>query len=586
MAIDPGFLETLKMSCDIESVISGYLHLRRQGRNLVGLCPFHSEKTPSMVVYNDTQSFYCFGCGAGGDVISFIMRIENLDYLEAVKFLCQRVGLQFPENGETSEASRIKPIILDINRQTARFYHQCLLSEEGEPGRAYFSQRQLSAKTITKYGLGYAPPGWSSLRDYLHKQGFSDDQLIAAAVAVRGRNGSCYDAFRNRVIFPIIDLKKNVIGFGGRVLDDSKPKYLNSSDTPVFKKSRNLFSLNFAKNTADKRLILAEGYMDVIAVNQAGFENVVATLGTALTSEQARLIKTYASEVIIAYDSDEAGRKATDRATALLDEAGVTAKVLNFKGAKDPDEYIKKFGVQRFKLLLDGANNVIDYQLSAIRAKYDIDLPDGKGAYLAEASKYLATVPSGIEREIYAGILAGQTAINKETILSNIDLLRRRRLSKSQKKEWTDIQQSRAVFGDRINPQRPMNLSAALAEEGILAFLFRNQDYLDKILQKLTPDDFVTDFNRELFCIMIEKLQNNNVVSFTDFTETLSSEQLGKFAGIVAQQSEVPITPQGVDDLIMALKDYQDKLALKHAGSLSNQELDEIARRIREKKKK
>lgn len=574
------------MSCDIESIVSSYVQLKRAGRNLVGLCPFHSEKTPSMVVYNDSQSFYCFGCGAGGDVISFIMRIENLDYPEAVRFLSERVGLQFPEDGQEDASSRIKPVILEINRLAARFYHDCLKSEAGKPGMAYFAKRQLNPKTIVKYGLGYAPPGWDNLRNFLRGKGFSDEQMIAAAVASKGRNGSCYDMFRNRVMFPIIDLKKNVIGFGGRVLDDSKPKYLNSADTPVFKKSKNLFSLNFAKNhLSDGRLILAEGYMDVIAVNQAGFENVVATLGTALTPEQARLISSYAKEVIIAYDSDGAGRTATNRAVGLLDEVGVQTKILNMKGAKDPDEYIKKFGAQRFKLLLDGANNVTEYQLSVIKGKYDLSLPEGQAAYLNEAVKYLSTVQSPIEREIYAGVLAKETGILKETILTNIASLLKRKDRRERKKQWSDIQAGRNGTIDRINPQRAANLQVALAEEGIIAFLYKNQDYLDYVLQRITPEDFVTECNREIFGIMLQKLQNNNGISLIDCNPELSGEKIARFSGILARQSEMQLSREALDDYIRTLLDYQDKKAVDHAGDLSEDELLQVVDKLREKKK-
>lgn len=574
------------MSCDIESIVSSYVQLKRAGRNLTGLCPFHSEKTPSMVVYNDSQSFYCFGCGAGGDVISFIMRIENLDYPEAVRFLSERVGLQVPEDGREDVSSRIKPVILEINRLSARFFHECLKSEAGKPGMEYFAARQLSPKTIVKYGLGYAPSGWDDLRKFLREKGFSDEQMIAAAVVSKGRNNSCYDMFRNRVIFPIIDLKKNVIGFGGRVLDDSKPKYLNSADTPVFKKSRNLFSLNFAKNhVSDNRLILAEGYMDVIAVNQAGFENVVATLGTALTAEQARLIASYAKEVVIAYDSDGAGRTATNRAVGLLDEVGVQTKILNMKGAKDPDEYLKKFGAQRFKMLLDGASNVVEYQLSVIRAKYDVALPEGQAAYLTEAVKYLSTVQSPIEREIYAGVLSQETGVLKETILSNIASLLKRKDRREKKKQWLDIQAGRNGPVDRQNPQRAANLQVALAEEGIIAFLYKNQDHLDYVLQKISPEDFVTDLNREIFGIMLQKLQNNNGISLIDFNPELSGEKIARFSGILARQSEMQMSREALDDYIETLLDYQYKKAVSHAGELSEEQLRQVVQKLREKKK-
>lgn len=583
MAIPKSFIENLRMSCDIEQVVSSYVKLKRQGRNQVGLCPFHSEKTPSMVVYQDTQSFFCFGCGAGGDVISFIMRIENLDYVEAVKLLAQRVGMTVPEGQAEDRLSRIKPVILEINRLTAKFYHHILRSPEGKAGFAYFAERGLTPQTMVKYGLGYAPPGWNTLRDYLRGEGFSTEQMYDAGVVNRGREGSYYDAFRNRVMFPIVDLRKNVIGFGGRVLDDSKPKYLNTNDTPVFKKSRNLFSMNFAKNHAQNRLILAEGYMDVIAVNQAGFENVVATLGTALTAEQARLIAGYTKEVVIAYDSDGAGRKATDRAVGLLEEAGITAKILNLKGAKDPDEYIKKFGAQRFKLLLEDAGNVTAYQLSVIRSKYDTATPEGKSAFLTEAVRYLATVKNPVEREVYAGELANETGILRETVLSNIRMEVKKNYRRDKKKEWDAIATSRDLYSDRVNPQRAANLKTSLAEEGILAFLFKNPDYLGKILGRIEEKDFVTDFNRGLFRMMVQELQNGGALALSDFAGVLTPEQMGRLSAIVNR--EMPMTEQVLDDYIEILREAPLKNISQHAGELSGDALLDAVERLRQKKK-
>lgn len=583
MAIPRSFIENLRMSCDMENIVSSYVKLKRQGRNLAGLCPFHSEKTPSMVVYPDTQSFFCFGCGAGGDVISFIMRIENLDYVEAVKFLAQRVGMTVPEGGTEDRASRMKPIILEINRLAARFYHDTLKSPAGEPGRAYFAGRQLTPKTMVKYGLGYAPNSWDALRNYLKEKGFSYEQMAEAGVVNKGRSGGYYDAFRNRVMFPIIDLRKNVIGFGGRVLDDSKPKYLNTNDTLVFKKSRNLFSLNFAKNHTDGRLILAEGYMDVIAVNQAGFENVVATLGTALTPEQARLIAGYAKEVIIAYDSDGAGRKATDRAVGLLEEAGVSAKILQLRGAKDPDEYIKKFGAQRFKLLLDGAGNVTAYRLGDIRSRYDLETPEGRSGYLTEALKYLATLKSPVEREVYAGELASQTGILRETVLSNLEWEVKKNFRREKKKEWQDIASSRELYGDRVNPQRASNLSASLAEEGIIAFLFKNPDYLSRILEKTGEEQFVTDFNRKLFHSLVEKLRLNGGAALSDFAGELSPEEMGRLSAIVNR--DFPMTEQVLEDYIRGLEDAKRRNISQKAGELSEDELLAAVRELQRKKR-
>ncbi|MEG2597618.1 MAG: toprim domain-containing protein, partial [Oscillospiraceae bacterium] len=328
-----------------------------------------------------------------------------------------------------------------------------------------------------------------------------------------------------------------------------------------------------------------EGYMDVIAVNQAGFENVVATLGTALTSEQARMIASYAKEVIIAFDSDEAGRTATNRAVTLLDEVGVKTRILNMTGAKDPDEYIKKFGRQRFQMLLDGANNVVEYQLSVIRAKYDLDAPDGKSAYLSAAAKYLSTVGSSIEREIYAGVLAKETGILKETILSNVETLVKRKFRKEKKKEWSNIQVSRDLYRDRTNPQRAVHLNVALAEEGILTFLYKNQDYYSYILQKIDENSFITDYNKEVFGIMLQKLHHNNSLTLMDFNPELSPDKLARFSGLLARQSDIQMTREALDDYIQVLQDYKYKTASSHASELTNEELLDVVQKLKEKKK-
>ncbi|MEG2074569.1 MAG: DNA primase, partial [Angelakisella sp.] len=362
------FLNELKYRCDIEQTNSSYLPLRRRGRNLTGLCPFHSEKTPSFTVYPENQSFFCFGCGAGGDIISFIKRIENLDYIEAVRFLAQRAGMEMPENAEDgSHKLRLK--IQEMNREAAKYYHTMLMADCGKAARTYLIGRGMTKAMVTKFGVGYAPDGWQGLADHLRAKGYTNDEMAAAALVSHGKNGGVYDSFRDRVIFPIIDLRGGVIGFGGRVMQGSGPKYLNSSDTLVFKKSRNLFALNLAKSTKRKQILLAEGYMDVISIYQAGFDNAVATLGTALTEEQARLISGYTSEVVIAYDSDGAGQTATKRAVDILERVGLKLKILSMAGAKDPDEYIKKFGAERFELLIEGSKSSLDFEISKLYNK-------------------------------------------------------------------------------------------------------------------------------------------------------------------------------------------------------------------------
>ncbi len=580
VAIPQSFLDQLKMSCDIESVVSGYVSLRRSGRTSKGLCPFHSEKTPSFFVYHDTESFYCFGCGAGGDVISFIMRIENIGYLDALRFLAERAGIPFPEEAREDPSLKIKPLIYEINRAAAHFYHDRLKSEDGAPGREYLmGERRLSTKTVTRYGLGYAPPGWDNLRNYLRGKGYSDEDMLQAAVVVRGKDGkSVYDTFRNRVIFPIVDIRKNVIGFGGRVLDDSKPKYLNSPDTPVFKKSRNLFSLNFAKNVHDGRLILAEGYMDVIAMNQAGFDNVVATLGTSLTSEQARLMSNYAQEIVIAYDSDGPGRTATDRAVGLLEEAGLKTRILDMKGAKDPDEFIRKFGAERFKMLIDGARSVTEYQMGVIRAKYDLGSTEQRGAYLQEAAGYLATVPSGMERELYIARLAEEAEIPRDAIRESVNRALRRNLRRARKKEEDGFESGR-------NFVRAGRQADESAEDGLLACLYHHPDWSGNMIARL-PDHAFSEQAEAIYQALLSA-QREGDGSLASLRERINDEQMSRMAGILARVSngQLSITPEALEDYFRRLQGGRLEKEIRDSGSLSVEEASTLAERIRQRKK-
>lgn len=579
MAIPQSFIQQLLMQCDIEDIISSYVVLKREGKNRKGLCPFHSEKTPSMVVYRDTQSFYCFGCGAGGDVITFIRQIENLDYVEAVQFLARRVGLEVPSDSDGDRMGQLKARILEINRAAAHFYHDCLKSPLGRPGLSYLKGRQLENKTIVKYGLGYAPPDWDSLIRHLKSKGFRLDEMEAAKVAIKGRNGSYYDFFRNRVIFPVIDLRGNVIAFGGRVLDDSKPKYLNTSDTPVFKKSRNLFSMNFAKNVKSDRLILAEGYMDVISINAAGFENVVATLGTALTPEQARLMSKYAKEIIIAYDSDGAGQTATHRAINLLSEVGLSAKTLKIEGAKDPDEFIKKFGARRFELLLENAGNVVEFELSKAKASCNLEETDGKLEYIRKVVSILSSVENKLEREVYAGIVAKELSVQTESILTQVNSAIRRKLKKQEKQEWNDIQTNREVYKDRINPQKAQLLREALAEEGIIAFLFRNPDELPYIESRISKDQFVTDFNRRVFEAIADKIKENRDIQLGMIAPLFTPEENADISKILAKTSEKTLTKQLLDDYIDLLLAHKNSLKARDIQTLSLDEIEKFRQR-------
>ena len=560
MAISESFIQQLRMACDITSIVSSYVELKREGRNKKCLCPFHLEKTPSLVVYEDTQSFYCFGCGTGGDVITFIMKIENLEDVEAVKFLAARVGLTVPEDGQDDKLAKQRSRILALNREAARFFHQSLKSPEGREGLAYFAQRRLTKKTIITYGLGYAPNQWHALLDHIKSKGYSYEEAALADLAVKSKNGRYYDKFRNRVIFPIIDLRGNVIGFGGRVLDDSKPKYLNSSDTPVFKKSRNLFSLNFAKNSPEKTLILADGYMDVIAMYQAGFHNVVATLGTALTAEQARLISRYADDVIIAYDSDEAGQIATTRASNLFEEAGVEARVLEITGAKDPDEYIKTYGADRFKVLLEQSENVIKNKLKRLKSRYNLDEPEEQVKYIHEYCLMISELYDKLERDVYAGSLAVECNLSKAAVLEQVEHLRKQQYRRKKSKEWKEIQSGKAVYVDKINPERVKYPKEAKAEEGILYFLLNHPDFVSYILERIQPEQFITSWNQKLFALIIQKIQQDSPLELTYFNEQLSPDEMGRLARILSENRDLNHTKESLDDYIAVILQHAHKL--------------------------
>ena len=413
LKLDPRFIQQLNDKIDIEQVVSAHVSLKRRGKTLVGLCPFHNEKTPSFTVYPESNSFYCYGCGAGGDIISFVRRMDNLDYIEAVKAVAQMAGVPMPEDGYDDTLSKKRMRLLSANREAARFFNDCLMNPANRKALDYFLNRGLSINTIRRFGLGYAPDGWHELINHMRSLGFSEEELVLANLARRSEKDgktNCYDNFRNRVMFPIIDLRGNVIAFGGRVMDDSKPKYINTSDTLVYKKSNGVFALNFAKNANDNKLILVEGYMDVIALHQAGFTNAIACLGTAFTNEQANLLSRYADEILICYDNDGAGRTATARALEVLGRTGLKLRVVQMRGGKDADEIIRVHGKERFADLLKEAANKTEYKLLEERKKFDLDTDDGKLRFLTSAAQILAGCGS-IEQDIYATRLANELGV-------------------------------------------------------------------------------------------------------------------------------------------------------------------------------
>ncbi len=554
MAFPEQFILELKQNNPIDSVMSSYAHLIKRGRTCVCLCPFHSEKSPSCTVYLDSSDphFYCFGCGAGGDVITFVMKIENLDYVEAIRFLAERAGMTVPDEARNNESSRIKSRILEINRTAARYFYDVLTrSPDGEKGRRYFAERQLTAATITKYGLGYAPDGWYNLANFLRSKGFSEEELVAANLCGRGKNGGVYDMFRDRVMFPIIDLRGNVVAFGGRVIDGSGPKYLNSSDTPVFKKGGNLFSMNFAKKSDEKRLILAEGYMDVISINQAGFENVVATLGTALTQEQARLMSRYAEEIIISYDSDGAGQNATHKAINLLSDVGLRTKIIHMEGAKDPDEYIKKFGALRFKQLLDKSGGAIEFELEKCRAGLDTATDEGKIEYLKRCVNVLSEINSPIEREVYIGRLAESNRVSKDMITEQVIGAIKKKLGKSKAREWTEIRTFRKQM--RSNPDSYKKPKEYKAELGIISYIADHPEEAEEISSLLPPERFSTDFNKKVYAAMLEKIKNSAFSDILSLQSEFTADEMGKITEIEVNSKDVNINRTVVDDFINIL---------------------------------
>lgn len=549
MPFPPEFLREVGDRNRIEDIAASYVNLRRRGKNLVGLCPFHNEKTPSFCVYPENNSFYCFGCNKGGDVITFIMGVENLDFSEAVKFLAQRAGLPLPEEGADLSMSRLRTRILEINREAGRFYFGTLSTPEGKPGLDYFRRRGLDGKTIRHFGLGYAPDSGFALVNHLRGKGYTQEELVQSDMVRRSQKGNLYDRYRGRVMFPIFDLRGNVVAFGGRILTNEKPKYINTSDTPVYHKSSGLFAMNFAKDSGSRQLILAEGYMDVIALHRAGFTNAIASLGTALTEEQARVIRRYADEAIICYDSDEAGRRATQRAIPILKKAGLLVRVITVSGNKDPDEFFRsdpKDGPARFKRLIQQSGNDTEYRLSVAREKYDLTTEDGKKRYLQEAvAQVLSLIQDSIELDVYAGKLAEETGVGKESVMASARRAAAIR-GKQRKREELKAQQEVVAARTVANPEKKQHMRAALAEEGIIAYLFRNQDKAKLLEERLPPEKCVTPWGRRVYALILGKTKQGET-TLSDLSGELTGEELSELTRVLVERREVPPSWEDVE---------------------------------------
>lgn len=569
------FIEQLRNACPIESVMGSYANLIRRGRTYVCNCPFHSEKTPSCTIYPEQQSFYCYGCGAGGDVITFIRRIENLSFMESIEMLSKRCGLVIPENKEEEKRSRTRARTFEINRAAANFYFKNLTGND-KTGLLYFAERKLLPATIKKYALGFAPNAWDSLAKYLLEKGFSEDELITAGVCHQSKKGGIYDVFRNRVIFPIVDTRGNVIGFGGRVMDDSTPKYLNTAQTPVFDKGRNLFSLNFAKDSSSNILILAEGYMDVIAINQAGFSNVVATLGTAITADQARLISRYASEVIIAYDSDGAGQKATKKAIAHFNDVGLSTRILHIEGAKDPDEYIKKFGSDRFRLLLEKSGDAISFQMEQCKSGLDLSNDADKGKWLNRLIDILANIPNVLTRDVYISKAASETNISPDILRNQIEIYNQKEKSKINKNNWDKIKQQAAPLSMRT-PEGENIQHLERSEETLIGYLLIHPEEIIAVSKAIEKAERKTKFFDKIINEMLSLEQNNKAASFSALGENLSVDEMARLSKILEKQRNIPPNEQVAKDCIKTICS---------TSSLSFDNNDDLLKLVEQKKKK
>lgn len=549
MAIPSEFMDELVARCDIVDVVSDYVSLTPKGGTYWGLCPFHGEKTPSFHVRQDRQLYHCFGCGKGGGVISFVMDVENLPFLDAVRLLAKRAGMELPEYAGDEQGRKRRGRLLDLNREAARYFHTALGSPQGGDGLAYFHSRGLSKTTLTRFGLGYAPEGWDGLLRAMEHRGFDKSELLDAGLAVGGKKGNIYDRFRNRVMFPIIDLRGDVIGFGGRVLGEGTPKYLNSPDSPVFNKGRNLFALNLAKNTKLGKIVLTEGYMDTISLYQAGFDCAVASLGTALTPDHAKLLSRFTKEVVISYDADEAGVHAANRAIPLLEKTGLQVRVLRIPGAKDPDEYIRKNGRESFARILEQSENYVEYNLRQLQSRYQLEDPVQKAAFTKEATVLLAGLDSPVEREIYGRQLAESVRVGLDAVMQEVKQARGQKLREAKKKQTRKDLLPTVQAQPKDRQLRYENVRSALAEEGILRLLLLDNT-LFRETAGLTPDQFSSAFLGKVYSVLCRRRQEGRPLQIGMLEGELEREEMELLTKIMGQ-------PEALENGKQAMADYR-----------------------------
>ena len=580
MPLPDRFLDELLSRTDIVDLVSESVRLTKKGNSWWGCCPFHSEKTPSFHVVPDRQMYKCFGCGKGGGAINYVMELENLPFRDAVAVLAQRAGMQMPEIGSSSPGARERRNkILEINKQAARTFHRWLNGPEGIRGLSYLQARGLSKGVLVNFGLGFAPDSWNGLITAMAALGYDKRDLLDAGLAVSSKDGRIYDRFRNRVIFPIIDVRGDVIGFGGRVMDDSTPKYLNSPDTPVYNKSRNLFALNRAKTSKAGRVILTEGYMDTISLHQAGFDSAVASLGTALTEEHGQLLSRYFKEAVIAYDSDGAGVAAAQGAIPLLEKAGLKVKVLRMQGAKDPDEFIKARGRDAFAQLLDQSENQVDYRLAQIQKKYDLTDDSQRVAFLQEAALLVSTLPSAVEREIYGGHAAQTAEVSPETMKMEVDRALKSRLRRERKRQERR-ELSTAQLQPRARTLRYENIRSARAEEGLLRLLMLDPS-LVKQMEGITGEEFTSSLLGRAFDRLRGLAEEGLSTQLAVLAEGFSGEEMDHLAQVAAQPESVAHSGRAIEDYISLIRGE----SLLRGGSADEADLLLAAQRRFQQKK-
>lgn len=562
MALPSDFIERVKDANRIDEVMRSYCSLKRASRGYVCLCPFHSEKTPSCHIHPDDGYFHCFGCGAGGDVITFTMKIENLSYIEAIRLLADKAGIPVPEGGVDDKVAEQKKRLLTINREAARFFYSNLKTPDGKEGLEYLiNKRRLKVSTIKSFGLGVATKHPTALVNHMTALGYTHAELERASLISRNKQGRYFDFFINRIIFPIFDLRGNVIAFSGRTLDpDPKyAKYKNSAETLVYQKRKTLFALNFAKGSAvkTKRLILCEGNVDVISLHQAGFTEAVATCGTAITPEHARLMSQYCDEVYICYDADSAGQKATQTAIATLSAAGLSSKVIKVQGEgiKDVDDYIHKLGPVRFKNLMEGSQGALAFELDKCKTDLDLESDFGRVEYIKRAVKVLADIESRVEREIYISRVANDIGVKTDTLTAEVNAQIKKNGRAYEKKQWRQIAGS---FGkrDELNPEANSYPKEAKAEEGILAYIFKHPDSVTTVLAAISPERFVTSFNRRVYEAIADKARAYEEVTLSSLGQEFSPDEMGKLTGILASTRDIVIDADTLREYIDVLKKH------------------------------